>query len=128
MADEEVKHSEKKALIAQQKVRDPTGKFVSKEAAQELQAQQQAAIMDAQRQRLNTLFGRPTSPPVTQTAQPLPIQTNPVQANLPSPQPQNNFQSILAANKPGGRQDMSMTSEEDKWNIMLGKKRSNIRW
>lgn len=128
MVDEEVKHSIEKSRVAQTKVRDPTGKFVSKEEATQLQAQQQADAMSAQRQRLNTLFGKPNITPIQQGPTGLPIQPNPISANLPNPQPQNNFQAILAANKPGGRQDMSMTTEEDKWDVMLGKKRSNIRW
>lgn len=128
MVDEEIKHSIEKSRVAQTKVRDPTGKFVSGDVAQQIEAQRQADAMTAQRQRLNTLFGKPNTTITPSGPTPLPIQPNPIQGNLPSPQPQNNFQAILAANKPGGRADMSMTSEEDKWDIMLGKKRSNIKW
>lgn len=121
MADDETKRSEKKSQVAQTKARDPTtGRFLTPEAQQQVQVQQQAQAISEQRQRLDTLFGRTST-----------VNTAPIQANLPNPQPQNNFQSILAANKPGGRADMGMTNaptEADKWDIMLGKKRSNIRW
>ena len=101
-----------KAAIAMQKPRDAKGKFLSGEELQAYQAQQQQAQYAAERAKLDSLFGRQTqSPQPPQSIQPV----------------QNNFQSILQANKPGGVQDQG-ESEEDKWNILLGKKRTNIRW
>lgn len=118
MAEKEIQ-SPRKSEVAQTKARDPTtGRFLNPEQIQQAQAQAQQAAIQAQQQRLNTLFGKQTP-------------TSPITPNIPSSQPQNNFQTILAANKPGGRSDLGMASpdsEEDKWNIMLGKKRSNIRW
>lgn len=115
---EDTKHSEAKAIIAQQKARDPTtGRFLDPSQQQQVAQQHQAVATEQQRQKLNSLFGRTASSP----------QSNPIQGNLPSPQPQNNFQAILAANKPGASMNVQQ-SEDDKWNTLLGKKKSNIQW
>lgn len=115
---DDVKHSEAKAIIAQQKARDPTtGRFLDPGQQQVVAQQHQAIITEQQRQKLDSLFGRSSSSPMP----------NPIQGNLPSPQPQNNFQAILAANKPGSSMNVQQ-SEEDKWNTLLGKKKSNIQW
>ena len=115
---EDTKHSEAKAMIAQQKIRDPTtGRFLNPEQTQQIAQQRQAASNEINKQKLDSLFGRSSSTPPP----------NPIQGNLPNPQPQNNFQAILAANKPGASMNVQQ-SEDDKWNTLLGKKKSNIQW
>lgn len=118
---DEIKHSEAKAMVAQQKPRDASGRFLSGAELQNYQLMQQQAQFDAERAKVNAMLGK---------AQPMQQQPNPnipIQQNLP--QPRNNFQDILAANKPGARtQNQDPQSEADKWDTFLGKKRNNIRW
>lgn len=127
--NENPQHSEAKADVARKKARDPiTGRFLNPQEQVAIASQQQQMQMSNERARLDQLFGRAGQPSMGQpplVSQPM-TQQNTAQGNIPTPQPNNNFQAILAANKPG-----SFTSPEqdaDRWDTLLGKKRSNIRW
>ena len=123
MADQqEVKHSEAKAQVAQQKPRDASGRFLSGEELQAYQAQRQQQQFEAERAKVNSMLGK--KQPMQQPYPTYPT-NNPIQPNMP--QPRSNFQDILAANKPGARAQ-SPQDEGDKWDSLLGKKRQNIRW
>jgi len=119
MTDEQIPNqphpSPAKAAIAQQKPRDEHGRFLSGEELNQYRAQQQAVQFEAQRQKMNAIFGRSSAP--VQGVIPGQIQQQ---------APQSNFQAILNANKPGA----ANTSEADKWDTFLGKRKSNLnnRW
>ena len=123
---QEVKHSEAKAFVAQQKPRNAQGQFLSGEELVQYQQQQQASMLDQQRQALDVKLGRQSN---LGPGTPVPIQSN-----MPPQLQQNNFQQILAANKPGARTPNGLPgvetqdTEADKWDVLLGKRRSNIRW
>lgn len=102
-----------KAAIAQQKPRDATGRFLSGAALQNYQVQQQQAQFAAERDRVSNLLGRSVSPVM------------PTQTVSQIPQTQStNFEAIINANKPRGM--ASTLTEDDKWAILLGKKRSRL--
>jgi len=110
MADEQnIQHSAAKAAVAQQKPRDDKGRFLSGEELANYRANQQQAQFASERNRMDSLLGRSTSPPVTSQQQPI------------QPMGQSNFAAIIQANKPGGM--ASQLSEDDKWAVLLGKKR-----
>jgi len=110
------KTSPAKAAVARVKPRDEHGKFLSGAELQQYNAQRQAQQFAAERNKMNSILGRTTP----QNPTPGPVQ----------PIPQNNFQNILNANKPGnvGQQNGQPQTEGDKWDILLGKKRQNSRW
>lgn len=110
------KHSVAKSMVAQQKPRDAEGKFLSGAELQNYRAQQQAQQFAAERNRMNTLLGRSSSIQSQNQQQSIPLQ------QFPQSSIQNNFEAILAANKPGG----ATLSEGDKWDVLLGKKRRQI--
>jgi hypothetical protein len=112
------KPSPAKAVIAMQKPRDASGRFLSGDELAAYQARQQQAQFAAERDHMNSLLGR-TSSQSTQQPSPQPTMQG---------MPQSNFQAILNANKPGSNEDA------DRWNVLLGKKKNpnqtnnNFRW
>jgi len=125
MADENTNTSVAKSNVAKQKARDPTtGRFLNPQEQVAVASQQQQVQMSNERARLDQLFGRAGTPsmgPPPLVSQPMTQQNTP-QAN----QPNSNFQAILAANKPGNF--TTPEQDADRWDTLLGKKRSNIRW
>lgn len=126
---EEIKHSIEKSKVARDKARDPTtGRFLNPQEQVAVASQQQQVQMSNERARLDQLFGRAGTPsmgPGPMVSQPMTQQNTP-QSNIPTPQPNSNFQAILAANKPGNF--TTPEQDSDRWDTLLGKKRSNIRW
>lgn len=102
-----------KAAVAQQKPRDASGRFLSGAELADYRAQQQQTQFQAERDRMSNLLGRSVSPTMPTT--PSPIQ----QQMVPS-----GFDAIIQANKPRGM--ASQLSEDDKWAVLLGKKRSRL--
>jgi len=127
--DENIHTSAAKADVARKKARDPvTGRFLNPQEQMNVASQQQQVQMSNERARLDQLFGRAGTPSMGQPplVSPPMTQQNTPQSNLPTPQPQSNFQAILAANKPGNISNPEQ--DADRWDTLLGKKRSNIRW
>lgn len=113
--DREPNPSAAKAAVAQQKPRDNKGRFLSGEELAAYQAQQQQVQFSAERQRLEGLFGKQMSGGVNQI---------PIQQQIGSGQiggGSAGFAAILQANKPRGM--ASQLEEDDKWAVLLGKKR-----
>jgi hypothetical protein len=97
-----------KAEVARQKPRDAQGKFLSGADLENYRAQQQAIQFQNERDKMSNLLGRGNAMP---------------QTNMPQQIPglQNNFQTIISANKIGGS---TSQSEDDKWNMLLGKRKN----
>ena len=114
MVKQEREHrtSAAKAAVAMQKPRDAEGRFLSGQELQAYQAQQQQAQFMAERARVNNILGRQPNTPLSDTPM-APMQQT---MNVPT-----NFEAIVQANKPRGM--ASDLSENDKWDILLGKKR-----
>ena len=100
-----------KAAVAQQKIRDDKGRFLSKEEEQAYLINQQAAQQQMERDKINRMLGRggmSEQPSMGMGG----IQQQP-QSAVPS-----NFAQILAANKPGGQ-----LGNEEKLAMLLGKRK-----
>ena len=111
--EREHKQSAAKAAVAMQKPRDAEGRFLSGQELQAYQAQAQQQQFMAERARVNNMLGRQSDAPISQPMSP--IQQN-MNMNVPA-----GFEAIVQANKPRGM--ASDLSEDDKWNMLLGKKR-----
>jgi len=100
-----------KAAIAQQKPRDAAGRFLSGAELEAYRARQQQSQFAAERDRMSSILGRTVSPASPQTP------------SMPGflSQPPNSFEAIIQANKPRGM--ATDLGEQDKWDILLGKKR-----
>ena len=94
-----------KAAVAQQKVRDDKGRFLSGEEAQAFQINQQAQMQQMEREKINRMLGKSGMP----------------EQGMGQPAIPSNFAAILAANRPGG-----MTNNDDKLAQLLGKKKGRI--
>lgn len=107
----ERKPSQAKSVIAQQKPRDTSGKFLSGTELEAYQAQTQQAQFAMEKARMNALLGKSSE----QFQQPqYPQQQVPFQEF-----PQSNFEAIINNNKPGASNDVN------RWNTLLGRKISN---
>lgn len=110
--EREHKQSAAKAAVAMQKPRDAEGRFLSGQELQAYQAQAQQQQFMAERARVNNILGRQPNAPLSESSM-APMQQS---MNVPT-----NFDAIVQANKPRGM--ASDLNEDDKWNILLGKKR-----
>ena len=111
----ERKPSPAKAMVAQSKPRDNTGKFIGAEERAEYESMMQREQIMAEKARMDALLGRgrgvvPQQQPVQRGG--FVQQERPVASN---------FEAILSANKVGGEKDVA------RWEALLGKKRNN-RW
>jgi hypothetical protein len=112
--EREHKQSAAKAAVAMQKPRDAEGRFLSGQELQAYQAQAQQQQFMAERARVNNILGRQSDAPISQPMSP--IQQQMGMGNVPA-----GFEAIIQANKPRGM--ASDLNEDDKWNMLLGKKR-----
>jgi hypothetical protein len=105
-----------KAEVARNKPRDNAGRFLSGAELQQYMAMQQQQQFDIERAKVNAMLGR------REQQQPG-YSTSPITPNIP--QPRDNFNAILNANKPGVRSNTNIPQDgDDRWNILLGKKRN----
>lgn len=116
------KSSPAKSAIAQQKPRDDKGHFLSGQELQNYQHQKQSIQLAAERYRMNQLLGNRGTIQSSQGNNPLPTG--------------DKFRDMLRSNGAGGGRTINQSqtnsttesSSSDKWDILLGKKKSNIRW